>query len=120
MIIDSPENRPLAQYPRNIIKAAVKQMQDSGIADTMYILPEFEFYLFDEVTWGVDGSYIGASVDAKQSYWNSTVEGKGVGETVSFGGLLGYAPIINVNPYSCEKFIARGGRIPAPIHSLKN
>ncbi len=48
------------------------------------------------------------------------VEGKGVGETVSFGGLLGYAPIINVNPYSCQKFIARGGRIPAPIHSLKN
>jgi len=48
------------------------------------------------------------------------VEGKGVGETVSFGGLLGYAPIIKVNPYSCERFIARGGRIPAPIHSLKN
>ncbi len=48
------------------------------------------------------------------------VECKGIGETVNFGGLLGYAPIINVNPYSCEKFIARGGRIPAPIHSLKN
>ncbi len=46
--------------------------------------------------------------------------GKGVGETVSFGGLLGYAPIIKVNGYSPEKFIARGGRIPAPIHSLKN
>ena len=46
--------------------------------------------------------------------------GKGVGETVSFGGLLGYAPIIAVNGYSPEKFIARGGRIPAPIHSLKN
>ena len=46
--------------------------------------------------------------------------GKDVGETVSFGGLLGYAPIIKVNNYSPEKFIARGGRIPAPIHSLKN
>ena len=46
--------------------------------------------------------------------------GKGVGETVSFGGLLGCAPIIKVNGYSPEKFIARGGRIPAPIHSLKN
>lgn len=78
MIIDNPENRPLPQYPRNIIKAAVRAMQDSGIADTMYILPEFEFYLFDEVNWGVDANYIGASVDAKQSYWNSTVEGKGV------------------------------------------
>ena len=78
MIIDSPENRPLAQYPRNIIRAAVEQMKKSGVADTMYILPEFEFYLFDNVSWGVEGSYIGASVDAKQSYWNSAVEGKGV------------------------------------------
>ncbi len=48
------------------------------------------------------------------------VIGRGVGESVEFGGLLGYAPIMAVNPYSCEDFIARGGRIPAPIHSFKN
>lgn len=48
------------------------------------------------------------------------VIGRGVGESVEFGGLLGYAPIMAVNKYSCEKFIARGGRIPAPIHSFKN
>ena len=48
------------------------------------------------------------------------VEGKGVGETVEFGGLLGYAPIMPVKRESCERFINRGGRIPAPIHSLKN
>ncbi|MDE8072854.1 PFL family protein [Erysipelothrix rhusiopathiae] len=46
--------------------------------------------------------------------------GKGVGETVEFGGLLGYAPIMKVNPFSCESFMNRGGRIPAPIHSFKN
>ena len=78
MIIDTPENRPLAQYPRNIIKAAVEHMKKSGVADEMKILPEFEFYLFDDVTWNVDGKYIGATVDAKQSYWNSDVEGHGV------------------------------------------
>ncbi len=78
MIIDNPENRPLAQYPRNIIRAAVQYMRDLGIADTMNILPEFEFYLFDDVTWGVAGDHICATVDAKQSYWNSDVEGKGV------------------------------------------
>ncbi|MBQ4071827.1 MAG: type I glutamate--ammonia ligase [Clostridia bacterium] len=78
MIIDSPENRPLPQYPRNIIKAAVKAMQDSGVADTMYILPEFEFYLFDNVSWSVEPSCVAASVDAVQSYWNSAAEGKGV------------------------------------------
>ncbi len=48
------------------------------------------------------------------------VIGKKVGDTVEFGGLLGYAPVMPVNPYSCEKFVNRGGRIPAPIHSFKN
>ena len=48
------------------------------------------------------------------------VIGKGVGETVEFGGLLGYAPIMPVNGFSCREFISRGGRIPAPIHSFKN
>lgn len=48
------------------------------------------------------------------------VVGKKIGDTVEFGGLLGYAPVMPVNPYSCEKFVTRGGRIPAPIHSFKN
>ncbi len=48
------------------------------------------------------------------------VIGKGVGEKAEFGGLLGYAPIMPVNRYSCEDFINRKGRIPAPIHSFKN
>ncbi len=46
--------------------------------------------------------------------------GKKVGDSVSFGGLLGEAPIMELKPYSPAKFIHRGGRIPAPIHSLKN
>ena len=48
------------------------------------------------------------------------VIGKGVGDMVEFGGLLGYAPVMPVNPYSCDRFVNRGGRIPAPIHSFKN
>ena len=46
--------------------------------------------------------------------------GKKAGESVEFGGLLGTAPIMEINTYSPAKFIHRGGRIPAPIHSLKN
>ena len=46
--------------------------------------------------------------------------GKGVGERVEFGGLLGYAPVIPVNTNSSANFVLRGGRIPAPIHSLRN
>ncbi len=48
------------------------------------------------------------------------VVGKGVGETVEFGGLLGYAPIMPVSRFSCDNFVNRKGRIPAPIHSFKN
>jgi len=48
------------------------------------------------------------------------VVGKGVGETVEFGGLLGYAPIMPVNQFDCSAFVNRKGRIPAPIHSFKN
>ena len=48
------------------------------------------------------------------------VIGKTVGDSAEFGGLLGYAPIMPVNKYSCDAFVNRGGRIPAPIHSFKN
>ena len=48
------------------------------------------------------------------------VIGKDVGDIVEFGGLLGYAPVMPVNRFSCENFVNRGGRIPAPIHSFKN
>ena len=46
--------------------------------------------------------------------------GKRAGDQVSFGGLLGFAPVQAVNGFGCEDFIARGGRIPAPLHSLRN
>ena len=48
------------------------------------------------------------------------VPGKTVGDSVVFGGLLGHAPIMAVNRFQAEDFIARGGRIPAPIRSLTN
>ena len=48
------------------------------------------------------------------------VYGKSVGDSAHFGGLLGYAPIMSVNKHSCETFINRGGRVPAPMHSFKN
>lgn len=78
MIIDYPQNRPLAQYPRNIVLAAEKYMQDTGIADTMLVLPEFEFYLFNQVGWEVQPFSIGMNLDYDQSYWNSGIQGQGV------------------------------------------
>ncbi len=78
MIIGHPDNRPLAQYPRNIVLAAEKYMQDSGIADTMLILPEFEFYLFDQVGWSTHPSDISMTLDVNQAHWNGGNEGMGV------------------------------------------
>ncbi len=48
------------------------------------------------------------------------VIGKKAGDHAEFGGLLGHAPIMPVNTFSCEDFVKRPGRIPAPIHSFKN
>lgn len=48
------------------------------------------------------------------------VVGKTIGDTVEFGGLLGYAPVMPVNAFDCSAFVNRTGRIPAPIHSFKN
>jgi len=78
MIIDHPENRPLAQYPRNIVLAAEEYMKQTGIADTMLILPEFEFYLFDQVGWEVQPNCIGMELDVDQAHWNTAEEGKGI------------------------------------------
>ena len=46
--------------------------------------------------------------------------GKKAGDVVNFGGLFGYAPVMPVNPAANDEFIERGGRIPAPLHSLRN
>ena len=77
MVIDYPNNRPLDQYPRNIVLAAEQYMKDSGIADTMLILPEFEFHMFDQVGWAVRPDSIGVELDTEQAYWNSDTEGLG-------------------------------------------
>jgi len=77
MIIDYPENRPLDQYPRNIVQAAEQYMKDCDIADTMLILPEFEFHMFDQAGWSVSPDSIGFSVDCEQAYWNSANQGLG-------------------------------------------
>ncbi len=77
MIIDHSQNRPLPQYPRNIALAAEQYLRDTGIADRMLILPEFEFYLFDEAGWRVEGGRQEAFVGFSQAHRNSHTEGTG-------------------------------------------
>ena len=54
------------------------------------------------------------------TYSYASETGKKAGDTVEFGGLLGHAPVMPVNRFGNTAFIERGGRIPAPIHSMRN
>ncbi|MCR5798467.1 MAG: type I glutamate--ammonia ligase [Lachnospiraceae bacterium] len=70
-VIDLPENRPFDQYPRNVAIRALEYMKEQGIADKMIIGPEYEFYIFDNVTYSVKQESSGFTVDAAQAGWAS-------------------------------------------------
>lgn len=80
MVIDRPANRPFDQYPRNVAKAAQDYMKSEGIADQMIIGPEFEFYLFDHVSFQNKMNQSSFHVDTEQAEWNM-----GEDETQNFG-----------------------------------
>lgn len=68
------ENKPFDQYPRNVSLRAVEYMKELGIADEMLIGPEFEFHLFDNVSYGVTPQHSSFTVDTRQASWNSIKE----------------------------------------------
>ncbi len=69
MIIDRPENRPFDQYPRNVSKRAVAYMKELGIADEMIVGPEYEFYVFDKVSYTNRPDCAGYDISARQAAW---------------------------------------------------
>jgi len=75
MVIDRPENRPFDQYPRNVAKRAVEYMKELGIADEMIVGPEYEFYVFDDVTYATRPESTGFSIEACQAEWSDLNNG---------------------------------------------
>lgn len=73
-IIGREENQPFDQYPRNVAMSAVEYMKQAGIADTMLIGPEFEFYLLDSVRYSVTPQGTHYTVDTRQAEWNTGVD----------------------------------------------
>ncbi len=71
MIIDRPENRPFDQYPRNVTKRAIAYMQEQGVADTMIVGPEYEFYIFDDVTFSNRPRNTGYTIESCQAEWSA-------------------------------------------------
>ena len=70
-VIDLPENYPFDQYPRNVVKRAEQYMKDLGVATDFIIGPEYEFHVFDHVSYEVKPQGSSYSVDTEQAEWNT-------------------------------------------------
>ena len=70
-VIDLPENRPFDQYPRNVAIRALEYMKEQGVADKMVIGPEYEFYIFDDVSYEVNSQSCGFNIHTRQAHWAS-------------------------------------------------
>ncbi len=75
-VISLPQNKPFDQYPRNVAIRALEYMKETGIADQMIIGPEYEFYIFDSVNFGVSSHSMGFDIHARQAPW-ALAEGRG-------------------------------------------
>jgi glutamine synthetase len=92
-VIDMPENRRFDQYPRNVAASAEEHMKSLGIADEMRIGPEYEFHVFDHISYQVEpnGSY--HYIDTDQAAWNTGNDGENLGYKVPIkGGYHAAAP----------------------------
>jgi len=84
-IIDLPKNRPFDQYPRNVAIRALDYMKELGIADTMLIGPEYEFYIFDKVRYNVSTQENSYHIHTRQADWASGSEDNNNGYQLAHG-----------------------------------
>jgi len=94
-VIELPENRRFDQDPRNVAFHAEEYLRSTGIADEMRIGPEFEFYVFDHVSFAVQGHYSKYKVDTCQAEWNTDLEDNNLGYKVAHKGGYHMAPPID-------------------------
>ena len=85
-IVESPENKPFNQYPRNVVKAANEYMKNSGIADEMIIGPEYEFNIFDTVKYKLDPNNISFNIKSNESESSSDADDSNGYHTINQGG----------------------------------
>ncbi len=84
-IIDLPENRPFEQYPRNVAIRALEYMKELGVADTMMIGPEYEFFIFDQVSYANKPDLVYSEIHTRQAHWASDAEMSNNGYQVAHG-----------------------------------
>ncbi len=95
-IIDLPHNRRFDQDPRNVAMHAEEYLRGTGIADEMRIGPEFEFHVFEHVSYSVEPHYSKFQVDTRQATWNSGQELENLGYQVPRKGGYHIAPPMDV------------------------
>lgn len=91
-VIDSPENRPFDQDPRNVSKHAEEYLRTSGIADEMRIGPEYEFHVFDHVSYSTQPNESNFYIDTEQAEWNTEVREFNLGYKMPHKGGYHMAP----------------------------
>lgn len=91
-VIDTAENYPFDQDPRNVAKHAEEYMRKNGIADEMLIGPEYEFHVFDHVSYSTEPNASGFRIDAQQAEWNKKNEEGNLGYKMSHKGGYHMAP----------------------------
>ena len=84
-VIEVPDNKPFDQYPRNVAKRALEYMKETGIADTMIIGPEYEFYVFDEIGYDVTSENLSVNIFSRQAHWASNSEENNFGYQIIKG-----------------------------------
>ncbi len=82
-VIDLPNNRPFEQYPRNVAVRALEYLKETGVADQMLIGPEYEFYLFDNVTFETRQERCGYSIETRQAHWVTEADENNNGYQIS-------------------------------------
>nr|MCR4856072.1 type I glutamate--ammonia ligase [Erysipelotrichaceae bacterium] len=85
-VIEKDHNRPFEQYPRNVIRAAVDYMKQKKVADEMIIGPEYEFSVFDAMTYHVSGDEVSSRLYSLESEWSDKAEGSNGYHTLRKGG----------------------------------
>jgi transcription elongation factor GreA len=119
------KNRSRIRYLEGMIKTA-KIIEDRSGGDTVGLFDEVTIYLPEDDETEVIRVVTTVRCDprkgliSRESPFGKQVLGKKVGDRLEFGGLLGYAPVMPVNECAGTVFARRGGRIPAPLNSLKN
>ncbi len=91
-VIELPDNRRFDQDPRNVALHAEEYLRSTGIADTLRISPEFEFHVFDHVSYTVEPNACGFRIDTEQAVWNTGDEGMNLGYKMAHKGGYHMAP----------------------------